>query len=517
MTSTAGPAAQAAPPFDLGARLSRTPAPAAVVIFGASGDLTHRKLMPALYNLAMQQLLPPEMVIVGFARTEWNDDQFREEMKKAVNANSRSGEVDEEVWAGFARRLHYISAGFDEPDKFSELHDLLKQADADSGTRGNRLCYLATAPDFFPVIAEQLGKAGINSEADGNFSRLVIEKPFGTDLDTARQLNARVEAVFKESQVYRIDHYLGKETVQNLLVLRFANSIFEPLWNRRYIDHVQITVAEELGVETRGGYYDKSGAMRDIVQNHIFQVLSIIAMEPPARFESRDVHDEKVKVLRAVTPIRREDVDDVTVRGQYAAGFIGGEPVPAYHDEQGVDPHSNTETYVAMRLDIDNWRWAGTPFYLRTGKRLPKRTTEVAIQFRPAPHLPFANTQVDAVVPNQLTMRIQPDEGASLKFAAKVPGPAVDIRTVSMDFQYGSSFLKPSAEAYERLLLDALIGDSTLFARWDEVERAWEIVEELLEAWRETPIGAPNYEAGTWGPEAADELLARDGREWRRL
>ena len=517
MSQSARPASDAPPPFDLGARLSRTPAPAAVVIFGASGDLTHRKLMPALYNLALGQLLPPEMAIVGVARTAWTDDEFREEMRVAVNAHSRSGEVDPDVWKGFARRLRYVTAGFDDPAAYETLRDLLRGLDDELGTRGNKLFYLATAPDFFPVIAERLGAVGLSGESDGNFSRLVVEKPFGEDLESARELNRRLEGVFREQQVYRIDHYLGKETVQNLLVLRFGNAIFEPLWNRRYVDHVQITVAEELGVETRGGYYDQSGALRDIVQNHIFQVLSIIAMEPPARFESRDVRDEKVKVLRAIPPITADEVDLVTVRGQYGEGYIGGKPVPAYRTEDGVAPDSNTETYVAMRLYIENWRWAGTPFYLRTGKRLPRRATEVAIQFKSAPHLPFADTAVEAVVPNQLTLRIQPDEGASLKFAAKVPGPQVDLRTVSMDFQYGSSFLKPSAEAYERLLLDALLGDSTLFARWDEVERAWEIVEELLKAWATNPIGEPNYEAGGWGPDAGDELLARDGREWRRL
>jgi glucose-6-phosphate 1-dehydrogenase len=334
---------------------------------------------------------------------------------------------------------------------------------------------------------------------------------------SARTLNSRLAMVFKESQVYRIDHYLGKETVQNLLVLRFGNAIFEPIWNRRYVDHVQITVAEDLGVETRGGYYDQSGALRDIVQNHIFQVLSIVAMEPPARFASRDVHDEKVKVLRAIPPIRSGEVARDTVRGQYDAGYIAGKAVPGYRTEQGVDPQSNTETFVAMRLFVENWRWAGTPFYVRTGKRLPKRATEIAIQFKSAPHLPFIDTPVETVSPNLLTLRIQPDEGASLKFQAKVPGPQVDLRTVSMDFAYGASFLKASPEAYERLLLDALIGDSTLFARWDEVEAAWEIVDDVLAVWARRPGDFPDYEAGSWGPAAADGLLARDGRSWRRL
>lgn len=517
MTPASTPSAQAESPFELGSRLSRTPAPAAIVIFGASGDLTHRKLMPALYNLALQQLLPPEMVIVGVARTAWTDDEFRDEMQKAVSAHSRSGEVDPDVWHGFARRLRYLTCSFDDPAAYEQLNALLKQTDAEMGTRGNRLFYLATAPEFFPMIAERLGAVGLSSQEDGNFSRLVVEKPFGEDLASARALNDRLAAVFRESQVYRIDHYLGKETVQNLLVLRFGNAIFEPIWNRRYVDHVQITVAEDLGVETRGGYYDQSGALRDIVQNHIFQVMSIVAMEPPARFSSRDVHDEKVKVLRAIPPIRLDEVSRNAVRGQYGEGFIAGTPVPAYRTEQGVDPLSNTDTFVALRLFVENWRWAGTPFYLRTGKRLPKRATEIAIQFKSAPHLPFVDTPVESIAPNLLTLRIQPDEGASLKFVAKVPGPHVDLRTVSMDFAYGQSFLRASPEAYERLLLDALVGDSTLFARWDEVEAAWEIVDDVLAAWSARGGDFPNYAAGSWGPDAADDLLARDGRRWRRL
>jgi glucose-6-phosphate 1-dehydrogenase len=504
--------------FDLGARLSRTPAPAVVVIFGASGDLTHRKLVPALYNLALQQLLPPEMAIVGLARSEWDDDAFRQRMLDAVGEHSRSGAVDPDVWSDFARRLHYVSGSADDAATYTKLGERLSELDANAGTRGNRLFYLATAPDFFPVIAENLGAAGLAEDSDTTFRRLVIEKPFGGDLESARALNTRVGAVFKERQVYRIDHYLGKETVQNLMVLRFANAIFEPIWNRRYVDHVQITVAEDLGVGTRGGYYDTSGALRDILQNHIFQVLSIIAMEPPARFESRDVRDEKVKVLRAIPAFERATLADNAVRGQYGPGFIAGEEVPGYREEEGVDPHSNTDTFVAMKLSIDNWRWAGTPFYVRTGKRLPRRATEVAIQFKGAPHLPFSTTAgVDAIAPNLLTMRIQPEEGASLEFVAKVPGPQVDLRTVRMDFAYGNSFLKSSPEAYERLLLDALLGDSTLFARWDEVERAWEILDELIAAWAAEPMPSANYESGSWGPDAADELLERDGRHWRRL
>ena len=503
--------------FDLGARLSRTPAPATIVIFGASGDLTRRKLMPALYSLALQQLLPPEMAIVGLSQSEWDDDQFREQMRVAVATHGGHDTLDADIWRAFARRLFYLSASFDDPDAYDGLRAQLEHLRRNDAGLGNRLFYLATAPTYFPVIAEHLGAAGLSSEEDDTFARIVIEKPFGRDLASARVLNERVGAVFGERQTYRIDHYLGKETVQNLLVLRFANAIFEPVWNRRYVDHVQITVAEDLGVENRGGYYDQSGALRDIVQNHIFQVLSLVAMEPPARFDSRSVHDEKVKVLRAIPEISAEHAHDVAVRGQYRAGYIGGQPVVGYRSERGVAPDSNAETFVAMRLTVDNWRWAGTPFYLRTGKRLPRRATEVAIQFKPAPHMPFTPTAVETTAPNLLVLRIQPEEGTSLRFSAKVPGPQVDIRNVSMDFQYGSSFLKPSAEAYERLLLDALLGDSTLFARWDEVERGWEIVDGLLAHWDAVPIAALNYAAGSWGPTSADALIRRDGREWRRL
>ena len=500
-------------------RLMRAPAPAVIVIFGATGDLTQRKLLPGLYSLAVQQLLPPETAIIGVARSDVSDDVFRARMRAGVEAHSRFP-VDEGVWEGFARRLQYLAAPFDEEDGYGRLRDRIATEDRDHGTRGNRLFYLATAPEFFPVIAEHLGRAGLADEGDGTerFARLVVEKPFGQDLESARELNARVNVVFRERQVYRIDHYLGKETVQNLLVLRFGNAIFEPIWNRRYVDHVQITVAEDLGVGTRGGYYDRSGALRDIVQNHMLQVLSIIAMEPPARFESRDVRDEKVKVLRAIPPF--DDPAAVArdaVRGQYGPGWIAGERVPGYREEKGVDPESSTDTFVAMRVAVDNWRWSGTPFYLRTGKRLPRRATEVAIQFKPAPHLPFAATAVETIHPNLLVLRIQPDEGASLRFLAKVPGPQLDMRSVSMDFAYGSSFLRGSPEAYERLLLDALLGDSTLFARWDEVERAWEIIEGVIDEWSAHPGDYPNHEAGSWGPAEADALMERDGRQWRRL
>ncbi|MEW6581568.1 MAG: glucose-6-phosphate dehydrogenase [Actinomycetota bacterium] len=508
-----------APEVDFGTRLARTPDPAAIVIFGASGDLTRRKLMPALFNLAQQQLLPPETAIIGAARTEMSSDDFRRAMRDGVTRHGRARPVDTHVWEGFARRLHYLPLAFDDRRAFTRLADLLAELDGTRGTRGNRLYYLATAPGFFPVIARHLGLAGLAGEDDGGgtFARLIVEKPFGSALDSARRLNAELGSVFRESQVYRIDHYLGKETVQNLLVLRFGNAIFEPIWNRRYVDHVQITVAEDLGVERRGGYYDQSGALRDIVQNHMMQLLSIIAMEPPARFDSRDVRDEKVKVLRAVPPFEPGVVRSAAVRGQYAPGWVAGEPVPGYREEEGVPPDSMTETFVAMKVTVDNWRWADTPFYLRTGKRLPRRATEIAVRFKPAPHLPFAAADVASVEPNLLVLRIQPDEGASLRFTAKTPGPRIDLRPVAMDFEYGTSFLRASPDAYERLLLDCLLGDATLFARWDEVERAWEIFDPLIAGWADEPAEFPNYEAGTWGPGEAGALMARDGREWRRL
>jgi glucose-6-phosphate 1-dehydrogenase len=493
--------------------------PAAIVIFGASGDLTRRKLVPALFSLFRQRLLAPETAIVGVARSQLSDDEFRERMREGVAELARQQFEDEE-WEEFAPRLHYMAGSTDDSETFERLRDLLAQLDEGNGTSGHRLFYLSTAPSLFAPIIEGLGRVGLNREdsddTGGGFSRVVIEKPFGDDLASARVLNERVSAVFRERQVYRIDHYLGKETVQNLMVLRFGNAIFEPIWNRRYIDHVQITVAEDLGVGTRGGYYDQSGALRDIVQNHLLQLLAIVAMEPPARFDSRAVRDEKVKILRAVVPFDPPQLKTVAVRGQYDAGRIGSEDVPSYREVEGTDPHSNTETFVALKLEVDNWRWAGVPFYVRTGKRLPKRATEITLQFRPAPHLPFAGDAVDAIDPNMLSLRIQPDEGSSLQFVAKAPGPKIELRTVSMDFAYGSSFVRRVPDAYERLLLDCLLGDSTLFTRWDEVERAWEIFDPLLSAWKATPGPFPNYSAGTWGPVASDELLARDGREWRR-
>jgi glucose-6-phosphate 1-dehydrogenase len=492
--------------------LPRTPDPAVMVIFGASGDLTARKLMPALYNLALNRYLPSGFSVVGVADTPISEDEFRSRVAEAVNKFSRSQPVDRAVWQSLAEGLNYLRMPFDDQEGYGRLSALLQQLDRDRGTSGNRVFYLATLPQFFPVIVERLGSSGIAHAGDG-WKRVVVEKPFGHDLESAKALNQAIHAVFAESQVYRIDHYLGKETVQNVMVFRFANGIFEPIWNRRYVDHIQITVAEDIGIERRGKYYETAGALRDIFQNHLLQLLSIAAMEPPPNFDADTVRDEKVKVLKSIHPI---DVDTDVVRGQYGPGWVAGQPVPGYRQEANVSETSNTDTYVAVRLKIDNWRWADTTFYLRTGKRLPSRASEIAIQFKNAPHQPFAKTAIQGLTPNVLVMRIQPHEGASLKIAAKIPGPVMRLRTVNMDFFYGSSFLIESPDAYERLVLDCMLGDPTLFAREDEVERAWALVDGIEQAWATQATNFPNYTAGSWGPEAADALIERDGRRWRR-
>ncbi|HEY9287099.1 MAG TPA: glucose-6-phosphate dehydrogenase [Candidatus Dormibacteraeota bacterium] len=493
--------------------LPRTPDPAVMVIFGASGDLTARKLMPALYNLTLNRYLPTGFSVVGVANTPWSDQEFRQHMEEAVKKNSRTQPVDQSVWHTFAQSLSYVPMGFEDKDGYRKLDAALQQIDQERGTNGNRIFYFATLPNFFPVIIEGLGTSGL-VKGDEGWKRVVVEKPFGHDLESARELNRVIHTVFKEPQVYRIDHYLGKETVQNVLVFRFANGIFEPIWNRRYVDHIQITVAEDIGIERRGKYYENAGALRDIFQNHLLQLLSIAAMEAPPNFDADTVRDEKVKVLKAIHPI---DVDKDVVRGQYGPGWVGGEQVPGYRQEADVSSNSSTETYVAVRLKIDNWRWADTPFYLRTGKRLPSRASEIAIQFKTAPHLPFAKTAVQGLTPNVLVMRIQPHEGASLKIAAKIPGPVMRLRTVNMDFFYGSAFLVESPDAYERLVLDCMLGDPTLFAREDEVERAWTLVDHIEGGWaKQQAPKLPNYAAGEWGPEAADALIEQDGRRWRR-
>ncbi len=516
-------------PLREGLRIDRTPPPCALVIFGASGDLTQRKLVPALYALAAGGQLPPGFTVVGAARTEMTDEQFRAHLREGIEKHGRVP-LQDEVWDGFARGIRYAPVDFTAEGGFDELKRVLAEVDHERGTGGNRVYYLSIPPSGIGDVARRLGEEGMSRvpDRDGGYCRIIVEKPFGRNLQTARELSADLHHSFAEEQIYRIDHYLGKETVQNLLVFRFANGIFEPLWNRQYIDHVQITVAESIGVEGRGAYYEESGALRDIVQNHIMQLVALVGMEAPANFEAETVRDEKVKLLRAVRPILEEDAPKHTVRGQYGPGWVEGEQVPGYRQEPHVAPESLRETFVAIRMDIDNWRWAGTPFYLRTGKRLPKRATEIAIQFRDVPHSPFhghitsktANLPRNGIDPNLLVLRIQPDEGITLRFGAKVPGQAVKIRSVSMDFLYGSAFLTESPEAYERLLLDCMLGDATLFARVDEVDEAWRFCTAILDGWRACPPARdslPNYDAGTWGPAEAHEMMARDGRQWRRL
>src|SRR5256714_1590635 len=495
-------------------RIERAAPPCALVIFGATGDLTRRKLMPALYRLTQQRLIPAEFAVIGTARQEMSDEEFRAEMRKALEEFGEDKQVDDAVWQSFAGGLSYVSGEFGDDGTYNRLKDQLEKIDRDCDTQGNHLFYLSTAPQFFGVISGKLGQVSLNKSK--GWTRIIVEKPFGHDLESARALNQELAKVFHEEQVYRIDHYLGKETVQNLLVFRFANSIFEPLWNRQYIDHVQITNAEAIGVEGRGSYYESAGTVRDMIQNHVFQVASLIAMEPPVNLGANAVRDEKVKAMQAVRPVPPDRVDEFAVRGQYGAGYVLGDTVPAYREEPGVDPNSSTETFAALKLYFDNWRWAGVPFYIRSGKRLANRVTEIAIQFRDAPLRLF--TQSDAPVePNVLVIRIQPNEGITLRFSSKLPGQAMRIRAVNMDFRYGSSFGVPAPEAYERLLLDCMLGDSTLYARRDMTERGWEIVTPLLEAWKHLAPDFPNYEAGTWGPEEAFDLIERDGRHWRKL
>src|SRR5919197_4592928 len=475
-------------------------APSAIlVIFGASGDLTSRKLVPALQRLATHKRLPDEFAVVGVGRSPLSDDEFRSRFTDGGR---------------LAETARYLSGAYDDPQTYVRLRELLEELDKSLGTACGRLFYLGTPPQAFPQVVTGLAGAGLNQAPDDGFSRLVIEKPYGRDVRTARELDERVHAGFDESQVFRIDHYLGKDTVQNVLALRFANAIFLPIWDRSWIDHVQITVAETLGVGTRGSFYEQAGAMRDIVQNHVLQVLALALMEPPASFAPEAVRNEKVKLLQAIRLPATGDIDRIAVRGQYSRGGTADELMPGYREETGVDPRSRTETYAALRLDVDNWRWAGVPFYVRTGKRLPSRVTEVVLQFQRPPHLPIRADQVRELQPDALILRIQPDEGITLRFGAKVPGHSFRVRSASMDFSFEATFTEESPEAYERLLLDALIGDPTLFIRADEVEHSWRIVDPIIERWEDSADPIPFYEAASWGPAEADQLLARDGRAW---
>ncbi|CAN5145312.1 glucose-6-phosphate dehydrogenase [soil metagenome] len=499
-------------PLRAGARLARVPDPSTLVIFGGSGDLAARKLLPALYNLGLQRHLPSAFEVVGTARATLTDEQYRAELHDAVSRNSRTRPINEDVWASFAEHMHYVSSGTE--GGYAALGRLLDDIAREHGTFGNRLFYLATPPPAYEPIVQAIGAHGLARTA--GWGRLVVEKPFGTDFRTAVQLSDHLHEVFGDGDVFRIDHYLGKETVQNILVLRFANAIFEPLWSRQYVDHVQITVAESLGVEERGEYYDRAGAIRDVVQNHLLQLVALVAMEPPAAFDADAVRDEKVKVLRAMRPIAPDEVAERAVRGQYAAGYVEGTAARGYREEPSIGALSETETYVALKCHVDNWRWEGIPFYVRTGKRLPKWATEIALQFRIAPHQVFSREAAAGLEPNTLVLRIQPDEGISLKFGAKVPVQGVRIRSVNMDFVHGASFMVDAPDAYETLILDALRGDATLFTRRDEVEQQWRLVDPISEAWGSGHLDLPTYAAGTWGPTEADLLIARDGRAWRK-
>jgi glucose-6-phosphate 1-dehydrogenase len=480
--------------------------PATVVIFGASGDLTRRKLVPALLSLARHGRLTERFAVVGVARTPMDDQQF------VTSALNGSGLANAPQLEGAFR---YVAGGYDDPETYKRLSEVLDELDTQRGTSGNRVFYLSTPAQAFPQVVNGLAGAGLNRAHEGAFARLVIEKPYGHNEQSAKELDATVHSAFDESQVFRIDHYLGKDTVQNVLALRFANSIFQPIWNRTWVDHVQITVAETLGVGTRGSFYENAGAMRDIVQNHVLQVLALALMEPPASFNAEAVRNEKVKLLQAIRLPRGRDIDDIAVRGQYTRGGTREELMPGYREEPGVDPLSHTETYAAMRLDVDNWRWAGVPFYVRTGKRLPSRVTEVALQFQRPPHLPIPVEQMTELEPDALILRIQPDEGIALRFGAKVPGHSFRVRSASMDFSYDGTFREESPEAYERLLLDALIGDATLFIRSDEVEQCWRIVDPIIERWADETRPIPTYEAASWGPTDAERLIERSGRAWR--
>jgi glucose-6-phosphate 1-dehydrogenase len=495
------------------------PHAAVLVIYGASGDLTQRKLMPALYNLALEGRLPERFSVIGYARSEMTQEEFREKVRESVRQFSRTGLKNQKVWSQFAANLYFVRGGYEDREGYHALKELIDGFEHGVRVLPVRIFYLATPPSLYGTIVEQTAAEGLIVRETGgeNRMRVVIEKPFGTDLESARELNRRLHEVLDESQIYRIDHYLGKETVQNLMVFRFANAVFEPVWNRRYVDHVQITAAETVGVENRGGYYDQAGVVRDMFQNHLLQLLCLTAMEPPVSMAADDVRDEKSKLLKAVRRIAPEEVALAAVRGQYGPGIIDGKPVPGYREEAGVAKNSTTVTYAAIKFFIDNWRWESVPFYLRSGKRMAKRVTEIAIEFKRPPLLLFKSHAIGAVNPNVLVMHIQPDEGVSLTFEVKPPGPDMTICPLSLDFKYEEAFGSSSPEAYETLLEDCVEGDSTLFTRHDWVEAAWSLVDPIIQVWNlSKPKNFPNHSEGSWGPPEADEFMARDGRHWRQ-
>jgi glucose-6-phosphate 1-dehydrogenase len=503
----------AANPLRAGLPDERITNPCTAVFFGASGDLFKRMLLPAVYSMRLGGTLPSDFALIGFARTPYDDDGFRQYCKEQLDEFMPDGQKPQSpIWDDFAKRIGYVTADFNDKRHFVVLKERLAQNDKDFGTAGNHLFYLATPPPVFPEIIKHLKEAGLDKNSVG-WTRVVVEKPFGTDLQSARALQKAIEAVFPENEIYRIDHYLGKEPVQDILALRFANTIFEPIWNRNYVANVQITSAESLGVEQRGGYYENAGALRDMIQNHVINLLALVAMEPPISAHADDIRNEKYKVLSAIRPPAHKDVWSVSARGQYGPGAIDGEPVKGYRQEEDVSPDSNTETFAAVKLFVENWRWAGVPFYLRSGKRLPRKVAEIAVTFRPIPHR-FYGESTDQIEPNVLVVKIEPDEGISMRFEAKVPGPKEHIRSVYMDFSYGTGFGVQSPPAYERLIGDAIQGDQTLFTRWDAVERAWEIVTPILDVWHNTKdFSFPNYAAGSQGPQSEYELFP----EWRRL
>ena len=491
--------------------------PCVMVIFGATGDLTKRKLIPALCNLAQDNLLSKQFAIIGLATNDQTSESFRKLLTDEVPKYAGTG-FDRKIWDWFAQRIYYVKGDFQDAEAYKRLQQQIAQVEKTHNTLGNKFFYLAVAPRFFSPIVQRLGAAGLTTEAQNQWTRVIVEKPFGHDLDSARQLNQDLKQVLSESQIYRIDHYLGKETVQNLMVFRFSNNIIEPLWNRNYVDHVQITAAETVGVEYRGGFYETAGAMRDMVPNHLFQLLTMTAMEPPISFDADEVRNKQAEVVHAIQPLAPEDVLTNTVRGQYDAGTFQGQPVEGYRREPDVAANSNTETFVAMKLQIDNWRWAGVPFYLRTGKRLARRATEILIQFRRTPFVLFRNTTVKNLETNRLVIHIQPEEGISLSFGAKIPGSVMKLGLVNMDFDYTTYFGAERNTGYERLQRDCMAGDATLFQRADMVEAGWSVIQPILDVWHALPPrGFPNYAAGSWGPAESEELLERDGRAWRRI